>query len=347
MSKLISPVNGALLYRQMAAAARNQLPFADLFAILAEDPELLGADAPVAALMQQALQEGGGLSDAMARLPDLFAGPTVALVRDAEACGQLAQVLDTLAGEQNDLAQSGSAVRTALLWPSVLLFFSLLIVTAIMIFVVPAFKEVFRSFGADLPAPTQMLIDISDFFVSYWWLIGGAIAALVIAQRRKLLPAFWGLQMERLLLAVPFLRNYVMRAFGARLMRWFALCSKTPTLFEPALRHVHAATNWQVLQGLSAELALRIAAGQSLGQALDRLPPLPRRLGLQVRLGEKTGDIGNALAQAMETAELELAHALLRFERGMFLTAYVMIGLFVGFVVIALYLPIFKLGAVA
>ena len=72
MSKLISPVNGTLLYRQMAAAARNRFPFADLFAILAEDPELLGADAPVAALMQLALQEGGVLSDAMARLPDLI-----------------------------------------------------------------------------------------------------------------------------------------------------------------------------------------------------------------------------------------------------------------------------------
>lgn len=347
MLKLISPVNGALLYRQMAAAARNRLPFVDLFTILAEDPELLGADAPVAALMQQALQEGGGLPDAMARLPDIFAESTVALVRDAEACGQLAHVLDTLAGEQTDLAQAGSAMRTALLWPSALLLIALVIVTVIMIFVVPAFKEVFRSFGADLPAPTQLLIEVSDFFVSYWWLIGCVIAALIIARRRKLLPAFWGLQLERLLLAVPFLRNYVMRAFGARLMRWFALCSKTPALFEPVLRHVHAATKWQVLQGLTTELGLRIAAGQSLGLALDRLPPLPRRLGLQVRLGEKTGDIDSALAQAMETAELELAHALLRFERGMFLTAYMTIGLFVGFVVVALYLPIFKLGSVA
>lgn len=347
MSKLISPVNATLLYRQMAAAARNQLPFSNLFAILAEDPELLGDDAPVAALMHQAMQEVEELSTAMASLPDLFAAPTVALVRDAEAQGQLAEVLDTLAGEQNDLAQGGSAVRTALLWPSALLFFALVTVTIIMIFVVPAFREIFRTFGADLPTPTLILIELSDFFVSYWWLIGGALAVLVVAQRRKLLPPFWGLQMERLALAIPFLRNYVMRAFGARLIRWFALCSKTPALFEPALRHLNAAVNWQVLQGVTAELALRLASGQSLGQALDRLPPLPRRVGLQVRLGEKTGNLDSALAQAMETAEIELAHALLRFERGMFLSAYLTIGVFVGFVVIALYLPIFKLGTVA
>lgn len=346
MSKLISYANSALLYRQMAAAARNHLPFADLFAVLTEDCELFGNDAPAITLMHQAMQQGGHLSDAMTRLPELFDAATVALIKHAEQRNQQAEVLDTLATEQNDLAQANSAMRTALVWPLVLLGVAALIAMVVMIWVVPQFKEVFSSFGADLPAPTLTMIAISDFFVHYWWLMGGSIAALVIAKKRRIIPSSWGLRVERLILAVPYIRNYVMRAFGAQLLRWFALCSMVPDLYQPALTHVQATTEWQILQCLAAELAQRLAAGQTLGQALDNLAPLPRRLGLQVRLGEKTGEIGNALAQAQETAELELAHALLRYERGVFLTAYLSIGLLVGYLVISMYLPIFKLGAV-
>lgn len=346
MSKLMSPTNGCLLYRQMAAAARHRLPFADLFAILCEDDELLGVDAPVAPLMVSALQDGLGLTDAMARLPELFASATVDLLRAAERQGLLAETLDTLADEQHDLAQGGAAMRTALLWPSVLLVVAVLVLATIMIFVVPAFKEIFVSFGADLPLPTQLLMAISDGFVSYWWLLAAALATLIFARRRRLFPPFWGLQVERLVLAVPFVRNYAMRAFGARLTRWFALFNATPELFAPALRHVAATAAWQVFSGLCGELMRRLGAGQSIGQSLDHLPPLPRRLGLQLRLGEQVGDVGQALALAIDTAELELSHALMRYQRGMFLSAYVAIGLLIGFVVISLYLPIFKLGSV-
>jgi type IV pilus assembly protein PilC len=346
MSKLISPANGALLYRQVAAAVRNKLPLDDLFAILAEDAGLFGADAPAISLLQKAMQDARRLPDAMARLPDLFDAATADLVRKADDCGQLEEVLEALASEQIDLAQAGSAMRTALTWPSVLLSVALIIVASLMIFVIPAFKEVFSSFGSDLPAMTLTVMAASDFFVHWWYVVGGAIAVLVFLQRRKLFPPFWSLQMERLILTAPFVRNYVMRVFGAQLLRWLLVCSIAPDLLQPLLRHIQATTKWKVLQGLAAELAARLAAGQSVGQALDRLPPLPQSLGLRVRLGEKTGDIGNALAQGLETAELELAHALTRHERGVFLTCYLTIALFVGYMVIALYLPIFRLGSV-
>ncbi|MBP1682165.1 MAG: type secretion system protein [Proteobacteria bacterium] len=346
MPKLISPANGCLLYRQMAAASRHGLPFADLFAILSEDDELLGADGPVAPLLASALQGGLGLADAMARLPEIFSAATVDLLRAAERRGLLAESLDTLADEQNDLAHGGAAMRTALLWPTALLVVAVLVLAVVMIFVVPAFKEMFTSFGADLPAPTLLLMAISDGFVDYWWLLAAALTALAFARRRKLLPPSWGLQVERLVLAVPFVRNYVVRAFGARLTRWLALFSATPELLVPALRHVEATIAWRVLRELCAELTRRLDAGQSLGQSLDHLPPLPRRLGLQLRLGEKIGDVSQVLAQAIDTAELELSHALMRYQRGMFLSAYLAIGVLVGFVVISLYLPIFKLGSV-
>lgn len=346
MSTLISPANASLLYRQLAAAARHRLPFTDLLAILADDDELLGVDAPVAALLAGALQDGRSLADAMARLPQLFAAATVELLREAERRGLLAETLDTLADEQNDLTQGGAAMRTALLWPSALLVVAVLVLAVIMIFVVPAFKEIFASFGADLPAPTLLLMAVSDGFVDYWWLLAALLAALVVARRRKLFPPSWGLLVERLLLAVPFVRHYVMRAFGARLTRWLALLHATPELLAPALRHVAATIGWQVLRELCIELTRRLAAGQSLAQSLDQLPPLPRRLSLQLRLGEKVGELGQALALAIDSAELELSHALLRYQRGMFLTAYLAIGALVGFVVVSLYLPIFKLGSI-
>jgi type IV pilus assembly protein PilC len=330
----------------MAAAARNRLSFEDLFAILMEDPELLSADAPMASLMHEALGDGKSLSEAMARLPDLFEGPTIALVKYGEAHEQLADILEILGSEQSDLAQSDSAVRTALAWPKTMLFFLLSIVSALMIFVVPSFKQVFSSFGGELPAPTLFVIEVSELFVNYWFWIVAIVAILYVARRRNMIPVFWRLQIERLILSSPAVRNYVMRVFGVQLMRWFARFHTSPELIGLALLHVQATSKWLVVRGLAAEMALRLAAGKSFGQALDHLPPLPRRLGLQVRLGEKTGNISGAVAQALDVAEIELAHALTRFERGVLLSAYLTIGLLVGFVVIAMYLPIFKLGQV-
>lgn len=346
MLKAMSPENAALLYRNLASAARHELPFADLFAVLIEDPELFSKKVPVIALMHEALKESSSLPDAMARAPQQFPVATVELVRSAEKNGQLPETLDLLADEQAWLAQTGKAIKGAIAWPSTVLVFAAFLISVVMAFVIPAFQELFSSFGADLPAPTLFVMGVSNLLATYWWLwlalgMGGWVAI-----KRNLVPPWLLLFVERIILSVPSVRNYMVRTFCFRLLSWLTLCVRRPDMRPLVLAHIQANTYFQVFRNIMDELSRRLNAGQALGHALDQLSPLPRRMALQVQIGEKTGNSEGAIAQATDALEAEFAGIQLRFGRGLFLASYLLIGGVIGFTVIALYLPIFKMGQV-
>lgn len=346
MASLMSPQTGALLYRQMAGAVRNGVSFADLFDVLADESDYFGTDAPLILMLKDALAQADSLTGGLARLPEVFPAETVAVLAQAEASAHLGDALDILADEQADRVQQRGALRAALLWPMTLAGFALLVGVAVMIFVVPAFREVYASFGADLPAPTLLVIAISDIFVGYWWMVVAALGALYFAHRRGV--GFTGgrIVLERFLLGIPFLRNYLLQACSTRLLRWLVATREDSVVRDAALAHVHVTTGWLLLQDALAVLRNRLVEGVPLGQALDALPPLPGRLAQQVRMVERLGSGPAVLRQFMEMSEVDQAQALLRLERGTFLSAYVTIGIFVAYMVIALYLPIFKLGSV-
>lgn len=346
MSKLLSAEDGALLYRHLASVARHQIPFTKLFEVIRQDTDYFSEDIPVAQVMLDALGNDNSLPDAMARLPRLFAGETVALLRKAEQCGKLSETLDALADEQEWLATAGRAVKNATAWPITLLLFGGILVTLINIFVIPAFKELFSSFGVDLPVPTLILMEVSDAFVEYWWVLVLLVVGFWQAMRREMIPRGFFLFVERILLSVPFVRNYMMRAFWTRLLRWLELCEQQPELLPLALGHFKYTQKFLLFQSLLDQLVERLAAGQSLGQALDLLPPLPRRMAMQIQLGEMSGEMGPWIGQTLYMAEIELDGARARFERGIFLATYLVVGFTLGFVVIAMYLPIFAMGRV-
>jgi len=345
MSKKLSSENTALLYRNLASAARHGLPFADLFAILKEDPDLSSKKAPIAANMYEALKEGKSLPDAMARIPHQIPTATVELVRQAEREGQLPEILGLLADDQTWMAQTSKGVRGALAWPMTVLAFAIVILSAALMFVAPAFEEMFSSFGANLPLPTRMVIGLSDLAANSWWLwlplgVGGWVAV-----KRNLLPRWLVLPTERLALSVPFIRNYVIRSFCFRLLNWLATCVRKPAMQPMVLAHLKSTTSTHAFRTALEELSNRLNSGQALGSALDQLPQVPRRMALQVQIGEKTGNPEDALAQALEVSEGEFASAQLRLGRGVFLTSYLLVGCAIGFTVIALYLPIFMMGS--
>ena len=163
--------------------------------------------------------------------------------------------------------------------------------------------------------------------------------------KRNLLPPSLVLFTELAILSVPFVRNYVVRSFGFRMMSWLALCTRQSEMQPLVLAHVKAATGFRVFQKALDELSGRLNSGQRLGRALDQLPPLPRRMALQVQIGEKTGNPENAIAQANDALEAELGNAQASFGRGMFISSYLLAGIVIGFTVIAMYLPIFKMGS--
>lgn len=344
MSKKLSSENTAHLYRNLASAARHGLPFSDLFTILKEDPDLSGKKAPVAATMHEALQEGISLADAMARVPRQIPSATVELVRQAERNGQLPETLYLLADDQMWMAQTGKGIRGALAWPLTVLAFAIVILGAALMFAVPAFEEMFSSFGAELPLPTRMVIGLSDLAVGLWWLWLALGVGVWVAAKRNLLPRWLALPAERLVLSVPFVHNFVIRSFCFRLLNWLATCVRKPDMQPAVLAHLKSTTSSHALRAALDELSKRLNSGQGLGSALNQLPQVPRRMALQVQIGEKTGNPEDAIAQALDVSEADLASAQLRLGRGVFLASYLLVGCAIGFTVIALYLPIFMMG---
>ncbi len=344
MKPLLSHSAAVLLFRQLAAATRNRLPYKETLEILAQDPEMFGRrDLPAVQTLIRQLEEGGTLSAALRMLPALMVPETALLVEAAEEHGNLAQILDAIADDYTDLAQRRTAVRTALFWPAVIGCAVVLLVAFMMIFVVPAFNEIYSSFGAELPWPTLFVMTVSEFLVGWWWVIAAAIIAfLLLKWKRKLPPGLVSIA-QRSLMGVPFLRIYLVRAFAARTVNWLRAAHRSRPLLLAAVRHVRATTTSPFAPYL-LELEARLAAIPSLGQALLDLAPLPRRLPLLVQLGEKMGDVDSALAQVADFAEAERASGLALFERGLVLVVYCILGAIVALAVIAMYLPIFRMG---
>lgn len=345
MSKKMSSESLVILLRNLASAARHGLPFVDLLSVLKEDPELSSKRITCVVTMHDALSKGRSLADAMAAVPQQFPEETVTLVRQAEQNGQLSEVLDLLADDEAWRAQTSRTIRSALAWPSTMFAVAMMIMFVMLIFVMPAYQELFYSFGSELPLPTRMLMNTSATLFGYFWFWLVLAAGVVVAVRRKLVPTPIMALAQRLILLVPSMRNYLGRRFNFRLLRWMSICVRKPEMRSAVFAHIKTTTRFIGYGEALDVLSGRLASGQMMGKALDQLPHLPRRIALQVQIGEKIGDVDAAIAQVTETAITELEGAQSRFGRGIFLFAYLFIGGIIAFSVIALYMPIFQMGS--
>jgi len=346
MKIYISANAAAILFRQLAAAERQNLPLHEVLDILCQDLELFGQDRVAVQLLARLLREGQTLSAALAQLPELVITETAALIQTATRQGKLVATLEEIADDYERLAQGRSALRAAISWPIALAIGLGLMVSILMIFVIPTFKELFSSFGAELPIITRSLVWVSDVFANYLWLFILAAILLFIAWWRDFLPMQLLHRVEQFWLSIPFVRPYFVRRFTTRMARWLRLGLDDREMLLAGLRHVHGTERFNCFRTCAAELEARLAEGKNLGTALANMAPLPQRLALFVQLGEKLGDRTPALDQAIAMSERETADALSQFERGLTISSYLALGILVGIIVIAIYLPIFKMGSV-
>ena len=344
MSQYISYATSSLLFRQLAAASRSNLPYGEVLQILSQDPEMFGRDTVAVQALANQFSNGDALSSALLKLPELVCAETAELVKTAETQGSLAGVLDNIADDLTELEQRRTAIRQVMAWPAIILAIASILIAMMMIFVIPAFSSLFASFGADLPTPTLMIMGISDFVVRWWWLMAALIAALVISVRLNKLPHRIRLFAERAVLGIPLARKYLVQAFASRTVNWLKVVHHDPKLLLAALHHLRATTSVMSFQLCLVNLESRLAGNMPLGQALTDLDPLPKRVALLMQLGEKVKDIDGALDQIADFSEAERLSKLAGLERWFILCIYVFLGTSVGLFVIGMYLPIFKMG---
>jgi type IV pilus assembly protein PilC len=217
--------------------------------------------------------------------------------------------------------------------------------TVLTVFVMPAFAETFESFGADLPAPSLVLFAISKLLGQWWWLVAIAVAGGVWAVWQRKLPVPVVRAAHRLTDQLGFVARWRAALFGHRLVALLSVHPENGPLQAAAMGHLAASTPHAGRAATAQRLQAGLLAGQHLSAVLQSEVVLPRRLAAFVQLGEKTGRPEAALAALAEMAADELQEAQARFERGTVLLLYQLLGLTVGALVLAVYLPIFSMGS--
>jgi len=293
------------------------------------------------------VESGSSLSTAFRRHPMYFNALYCNLVEAGEAAGILEGLLDRLATYMEKTEAIKSKIRSALMYPTSVIIVAFVVVAVIMIFVIPAFKEVFTSFGADLPGPTLIVMAISEFFVSYWYLIffgiGGSIYFFLQAWKRseKMQRA-----MDRWLLKVPIFGPLIEKSCVARWTRTLSTMFAAGVPLVEALDSVGGASGNAVFAVATEKIQAQVSTGTSLTVAMSDAHVFPSMVLQMCAIGEESGSIDHMLGKAADFYEAEVDEAVAGLSSLMEPIIIVFLGTIIGGIVVSMYLPIFKLGQV-
>ncbi len=293
------------------------------------------------------VETGTSLSVAFRKYPIQFDNLYCNLVEAGEAAGILEQLLDRLAVYMEKTEAIKSKIKSALMYPISILIVAFVVVAVIMIFVVPAFKQVFSSFGADLPAPTMFIIALSEFFVKYWWLIfgglGGGIYFFMQAWQRN---EKFQMVMDRVMLKLPVFGVLVEKSCIARWTRTLSTMFAAGVPLVEALDSVGGAAGNSVYASATSKIQQEVSTGTSLTSAMTNANLFPSMVLQMCSIGEESGSIDHMLGKAADFYEGEVDDMVAGISSLMEPIIIVVLGSIIGGIVVSMYLPIFKLGQV-
>jgi len=334
----------ALFTRQLATMMKAGVPLLQSFDIVGK-----GASNPAVGRLVMALktdvETGSPLAAAFRKYPLLFDALFCNLVAAGEQAGILETLLDRLATYKEKIIAIQSKIKSALFYPIAIIAVAFIITAVIMIFVIPAFKEVFTNFGADLPAPTLMVMAISDWFVAYWYIIfpviGGGIYGFLEAWKRSLAVQIF---MDRLLLKLPVFGDLIRKAVIARWTRTLSTMFAAGVPLVEALDSVGGAAGNYVYATATKQIQAEVSTGTGLTVAMTNTGVFPSMVLQMCSIGEETGALDSMLSKVADFFEAEVDDAVEALSSLMEPIIMVVLGTLIGGMVIAMYLPIFKMG---
>ncbi|HTQ77953.1 MAG TPA: type II secretion system F family protein, partial [Burkholderiales bacterium] len=292
------------------------------------------------------VETGSSLAQAFRKYPLHFDALYCNLVAAGEAAGILESLLDRLATYKEKILAIKSKIKSALFYPVSIVVVAFVITAVIMIFVIPAFKSVFSSFGADLPAPTLIVMSISDWFVGNWYIIfpaiGGAVYGFFEAWKRSIAVQVF---MDRLMLKVPVFGELVRKSAIARWTRTLATMFSAGVPLVEALDSVGGAAGNYVYQQATIGIKGEVSTGTALTVAMQNSGVFPPMVLQMCSIGEETGALDAMLSKVADFFEAEVDDAVEALSSLMEPMIMVVLGTLIGGLVVAMYLPIFKLGA--
>jgi type IV pilus assembly protein PilC len=341
----VSEKDLALFTRQLATMMKAGVPLLQSFDIVAK-----GASNPAVARLlteiKTEVETGSSLAAAFRKYPLYFDALFCNLVGAGEAAGILETLLDRLATYKEKIIAIKSKIKAALFYPVAIIGVAFIITAVIMIFVIPAFKSVFSSFGADLPAPTLVVMAISEYFVQYWWLIfgviGGSIYGFLESWKRSLAVQIF---MDRLALKLPIFGGVIRKSTIARWTRTLATMFAAGVPLVEALDSVGGAAGNYVYLVATKQIQSEVSTGTSLTVSMQAANVFPSMVIQMVSIGEETGALDSMLSKVADFYEAEVDDAVEALSSLMEPLIMVVLGTLIGSMVVAMYLPIFKLGA--
>ena len=330
--------------RQMATMMKAGVPLLQAFDIVGK-----GHSNPAVAKLllelKTEVETGSALAAAFRKYPLYFDNLFCNLVAAGEQAGILESLLDRLAIYKEKTLAIKSKIKSALFYPIAIVVVAFIITAVIMIFVIPAFKQVFTSFGADLPAPTLIVMAISDFFVKFWYIIiGGAVGGVYFFLElwKRSIPV--QIFMDKVMLRLPIFGDLVLKSTIARWTRTLSTMFAAGVPLVEALDSVGGASGNYVYVAATKKIQQNVSSGVSLTAAMTEVGVFPSMVLQMVSIGEESGALDAMLGKVADFFEAEVDDMVEALSSLMEPIIMAVLGTLIGGLVIAMYLPIFKMG---
>ena len=344
--KKITAKEIAIFSRQMATMMSSGVPLVQSFDIVGkghENPSM----AEMIMTIKANVESGGTFTEALRKHPLQFDELYCSLVHAGEQAGILEKLLNEIANYKEKTEAIKAKVKKALFYPVAILVVAFIITAILMIFVIPQFASLFEGFGADLPAMTQFVVNLSDIFVEWWWAIFGGLGGFIfgflnIKKRSKKVQH----AMDRLSLKMPVFGDVVLKSTIARFARTMSTMFAAGVPLVEAMESVAGASGNAVYYDGILKMRDEVATGTQLNISMRNSGLFPNMVNQMVAIGEEAGSVDAMLSKVADFYEEEVDNAVDAMASLMEPLIMVVLGTLIGGLVVAMYLPIFKMGAV-
>jgi type IV pilus assembly protein PilC len=343
--KKITAKDIAIFSRQIATMMKSGVPLVQALEIIGNGQKNQRMKNLVDAVRID-IEGGSSIFEAMSKHPIYFDELYRNLVRAGESAGVLETVLDTIATYKENIETLKGKIKKALFYPAMVIVVAILVSSIMLIYVVPQFEDVFKNFGAELPAFTQLIVSFSRFLVSYWWImlfaVVGSVTAFIFAYKRS--PGFQHF-LDRVILKVPVIGQIMHNSAIARFARTLATTFKAGVPLVEALESVAGATGNAVYEKAVWRIRDDVSVGYPVNMAMKQVNLFPHMVIQMSAIGEEAGALDSMLFKVAEFYEQEVNNAVDALTSLLEPMIMVIIGVLVGSMVVGMYLPIFKLAA--
>jgi type IV pilus assembly protein PilC len=342
----ISPLDIAIFSRQLATMLAAGIPLVQSFEIVGSGHENAAMQKLIMAVKAD-VEGGSALAEALAKHPLYFDDLFINLVEAGEQAGALETLLDKIATYKEKTEALKKKIKKALTYPAAVLVVAFVVTTILLIFVIPAFEDLFKGFGADLPTFTRMVIDLSVFVREQGWylaiMMGAGVGTFFYFKKRSRAMRHW---LDRMSLKIPIIGAILQKAAIARYARTLSTMFAAGVPLVEALESVAGATGNIVYEIAVLEMRDEVATGQRLQQAMENTDLFPNMVIQMIAVGEESGSLDDMSSKVADFFEEDVDNAVDNLSSLLEPMIMAILGVLVGGLVVAMYLPIFKMGSV-